>query len=186
MTDAKTMIVPMLTGTILLVGCADMGGFSNAVSQSPQQQAASSCKFFSTKMWQGALFGALGTALVQEIYAKHEDKKVSTKDRIIAIIGGGGAGAAVGKYLDNRDCEAAKVAMQKMETAKVNQPLAWTSPGTGNSGKVTPTSVSQRDARYSGKLCRSFRQEVTLKDGKKATDDGVTCRDDNGDWTVVT
>jgi hypothetical protein len=57
----------------------------------------------------------------------------------------------------------------------------WSNPKTGNKGSVTPTNKAQR---HNGQTCRTFRETITLKDGRSETVDSKACRNADGGWTI--
>lgn len=156
-------------------GCATGG----AHSQEPAQQAEASCPFFSSKMLQGAVIGGAAGGAV----AAGTSKNKSTSDILTGIFVGAAAGGLVGKMLDKKDCDNARLAMQQMGGARVGAPIAWRNPESGNSGTFVATSPTAASA--SGQLCRSYRQTLVLRDGKSKEQEGTTCRDANGDWHPV-
>lgn len=171
MKKIETRLAAVLSVALLL----PMAGQSIAASN-PEQQADGSCVFFSKKAQTGALTGAgIGTAAAL-ISGKHTSgwQKVG-----IAALGTA-AGAVIGKILDNGDCEAAKTALQKMAESEEGEEIAWSNAESGNKGSMVATSAATTDA--SGKSCRNYKEKVTLKDGTQSEQNGIVCRDANGDY----
>ena len=154
-------------------GCAVQGTTQNP---DPARQMEASCPFFSQKMLGGAAIGAVAGGAAKAATSKNS----SISDILQAGAVGAFAGGAIGKILDKKDCEAARLAMQQMATAKVGSPIAWRNPESGNGGTYVAKSAPTPNA--SGQLCRSYHQTVTLRDGTSKEQDGTTCRDGNGDW----
>jgi surface antigen len=134
-----------------------------------------SCPFFSQKMLTGAVAGAAvgGAAAVLTGNATPIQKA-------LMIVGAAAAGGAIGKHLDQGDCNQAKVAMQQMAASQVGAPVAWANPESGNHGTYVAKNEAAPNA--AGQLCRAYRETVVLKDGTSSQQDGLTCRDANGDW----
>lgn len=175
----RKVIVTLATLTITIApfsGCAVPG---TAQNHTLEQQAEASCPFFSKRMLQGAAAGAaIGGAT-----AAATSKSGSASDILKGVFGGAVAGGSIGKILDTKDCEAARLGMQRMATTAVGKPVAWRNPESGNGGTYVAKSVPTPNA--SGQLCRSYHQTVTLRDGTSKEYDGTTCRDENGDWRPV-
>lgn len=145
-----------------------------------QQEAQSSCPFFSKKMLTGSIVGAAVGAGAGALATKGKS--------LTAILVGAAAGAllagAVGKSLDTQDCQQARAAMQRMALAPIGTQVDWVNPESGNRGSQTATSDPAMNA--SGQLCRSYHETVILKNNPQPQmQDGTTCRDDNGDWHAI-
>ncbi len=160
---------------LMLEGCVDTGGARS--TNNTQQQSDSSCRFFSKKMILWAAAGGVAAGATQAAIEGKADKKTA-----IAATLGLLAGAAAGHYLAQKDCAAAQAAMQKLETAPVGQSAAWVGPQTGDRGSVTPTGASA--PAPNGKLCRPYREAVRLSNGSQNVQEGIACRDSNGNWSV--
>ena len=89
-------------------------------------------------------------------------------------------GNEVGASMDRQDALLAERAMlQALEFNKVQQPIAWNNPDTGNSGRVYPTQTINNG----GQPCREFTQEVIIG-GKVETAFGKACRNADGSWDL--
>ncbi len=58
----------------------------------------------------------------------------------------------------------------------------WKNPKSGNHGTVTPTTNPERVA---GRMCRSFRETITLKNGRSQTINGRACQNRDGSWDMI-
>ena len=89
-------------------------------------------------------------------------------------------GNEVGASMDRQDALLAERAtMQALEFSKIQQPIAWNNPDTGNSGRVYPTQT----INSGGQPCREFTQEVIIG-GKVETAFGKACRNADGSWDL--
>ena len=89
-------------------------------------------------------------------------------------------GNEVGASMDRQDALLAERAMlQALEFNKIQQPIAWNNPDTGNSGRVYPTQT----INSGGQPCREFTQEVIIG-GKAETAFGKACRNADGSWDL--
>ena len=100
----------------------------------------------------------------------------------VGVLLGAFVGSEVGKSLDKADqAYAAQTTGQALESNPTGQQSTWTHPDSGNSGSVTPVRTTYDDA---GRPCREYQQTVTVG-GKTETAYGTACRDENGDWRIV-
>ena len=89
-------------------------------------------------------------------------------------------GNEVGASMDRQDALLAERAMlQALEFNKIQQPIAWNNPDTGNSGRVYPTHT----ITTGGQPCREFTQEIIIG-GKAETAFGKACRMADGSWEL--
>ena len=166
------VVAPAAVFGLMLAGA---GGCANTYS-SPQQQAYNACSVFGPKSIGGGLAGGLGGAA-------------------IGATAGGGRGAAigaglglltglvVGKTLDTRDCQQARIALQAMATTQIGQPVAWSSPS-GSHGSYTPVAAAYTTP--DNRICRQVRSNVALAGHEPTSTTELTCRNSNGDWEPVT
>lgn len=94
-------------------------------------------------------------------------------------IAGGLLGAAIGGNMENADT-------QKMNNTLDHNAVRKTSKWTNNSNgaKYTMTPMSQVMSYNGNSHCRRFHSSVT-KDGEKQTAKGVACKQENGNWQMV-
>lgn len=102
--------------------------------------------------------------------------------RTAAIIGGtvlgGIAGRAIGGYMDDRDREMAKVAL---DTTPTGGTKAWHNDNTGNDFSLTPVRNYYSDE---GHPCREFIQEAVV-DGQRQSVRGAACKEpDQNAWVI--
>jgi surface antigen len=172
MRKISTTLASIAIMSNLLTGCAQ-GPKANAT---PQEAAATSCTAFGPKTQTGAVAGALVGALIGGL-------KGGGKGALIGGAAGAAAGGLAGKVMDHNDCQAAQVAMKQMETARIGAPIAWNNPSTGNSGVFVPTSASATSAN--GQVCRNYSRQAVVGGQASGTEQGVTCRNADGDWVAV-
>jgi surface antigen len=167
-----TNFISIMIVTALLSGCAtQQGGFISAHD---------SCAVLGPKTSVGILGGAaLGTAAGAGI-GNNKDRAAAM---LIGALVGAVAGGLAGANLDKNDCEKAHLALQKMGKARVGKKIVWSNPDTGNHGTLVPTTKAKKTAQG---VCREYQRTTTLKNGQQVGGDtGVTCRDEDGDWEVV-
>ncbi len=108
--------------------------------------------------------------------------------RVAATVAGAAIGAyignRIGKELDRRDREIAQAnANNTLNQGQTGTTSNWNNPDTGNHGSVTPTSGAYRNKE--NRLCRDFKEDVVLKNGKKETITGTRCQKADGSWEFV-
>ena len=175
----RAAVAVSLIFPISLTGCAQQYA-------TPQQASANACSVFGPRAMSGALIGGLagaGTGALIGGLAGH-----SGTDALIGAAAGGligvAGGAMVGHNLDQRDCAAAQLALQQIDTTPTGQPLPWTDPATGSKGSFTPTADQYTDPT-SGEVCRPVSADYYLNGHQPVTGDtGNVCRDANGDWAM--
>ena len=161
-------------GVLLTAGLALMLGGCVTTSS---QQSGGSCPIFGPKATVGVLGGAAAGAGLGA--ATGGDAKAIFVGAAIGAL----AGILVGGSLDRADCEQAKLALRRMDDTPTGTQIAWANPGSGNSGTFTPLSDTQQ---VGGRVCREYRRDIVMKDGKQTGgDQGIVCRNDQGDWEVV-
>ena len=74
-----------------------------------------------------------------------------------------------------RDC------INKTMRAPVNRVWRWSNPESGNSGSMAAITPPEAAA---GQTCRSFRETITLKDGRTDTIIGRACQKADGSWDI--
>lgn len=90
------------------------------------------------------------------------------------------AGVIAAPYLAKRDTVFFDKAIDKAAVAPRGQPVAWTNPNTGTTGKMTR--LDEVDLQASS-TCRTLRSEVTTAT-EVATEDLIVCRDDSTPWYI--
>lgn len=90
------------------------------------------------------------------------------------------AGVAAAPYLEKRDTVFFDKAIDKAAVAPRGQPVAWSNPNTGTTGKMTRLNDVDLQATST---CRVLRSEVTTA-AEVATEDLIVCRDDSTPWYI--
>jgi surface antigen len=91
-------------------------------------------------------------------------------------------GALAGHTADQRDCQAAQAALQRMNAASIGTRIAWSST-TGSYGAVTPVSDERT---VNNRVCREIRADYYIKNHAPVLGEaGLVCRTENGDWARV-
>jgi surface antigen len=102
-----------------------------------------------------------------------------------ALIGGAlGAfiGHEIGRHLDERDRQyEAQTADTAMTYGSTGRPRRWHNPKSGNRGTITPTTAKYKH-KNTGRVCRKFRETITLSSGKSETINGERCQKPDGSW----
>jgi hypothetical protein len=93
--------------------------------------------------------------------------------------GGGGLKAhfTPGDRTMNRKC-----IEKTLNEAPTGTTWSWKNPKSGNGGTVTPTTPR---VSAGGRVCRSFDETVTLKDGRSEKIGARACRHRDGSWTIA-
>lgn len=166
----RKIIPVILIAYPMMAGCAQQGG------QTPQEQAASSCTAFGPKTTTGAVAGALLGSLIGGLQG-------GGKGALIGAASGAVVGGLAGKALDHNDCTIAQAALRQMDNAKVGAPIVWNNPSTGNSGVFVATSAPTQSAN--GQICRNYTRQATIGGTASGLENGVTCRNADGDWVAI-
>ncbi len=95
-------------------------------------------------------------------------------------LGGVAVGAAAAPYLEKRDTVFFDKAIDKAAVAPRGQPVEWSNPNTGTTGKMTRLNEVDLQATST---CRILRSEVTTA-SEIATEDLIVCRDDSTPWYI--
>ncbi len=90
------------------------------------------------------------------------------------------AGVAAAPYLEKRDTVFFDKAIDKAAVAPRGQPVEWSNPNTGTTGRMTRLNEVDLQATST---CRVLRSEVTTA-SEIATEDLIVCRDDSTPWYI--
>lgn len=105
-----------------------------------------------------------------------------------AVIGGAlGAfiGSEIGRALDERDRRLqAQAANASMSYGRTGTARRWRNQRSGNRGVITPTTAKYKEPD-SGRVCRNFRETITLANGKSDTVTGKRCQKSDGSWEFI-
>lgn len=171
-TRGSCVIVAML---LVGSGCTDRpyGG--------PAEQAANACKMLGPKALSGALIGGVaGAGAGAAVGAAAGGGRGAGIGALAGLGVGLIGGLVVGHGIDQRDCQAARLALQQMGAAGTGQAVSWADPATGSHGVYVPTSG---DFTANGRICRNIRADWYIKNHQPVTgDDGIVCRTQDGDW----
>ena len=89
---------------------------------------------------------------------------------------GGLIGSEIGENLDSR------VASNVLEKNKLNETTQWKNPDTDLIAAITPIKTFKND---SDDDCREFEYSYTHK-GQSSEGKNIACRDQNGNWELIT
>ncbi len=175
MITARRLTCLLAAGAMLpMAGCAP------AQYGSPQEAAANACSALGPKALSGALVGGLGGAAGgAAIGAAAGRGRGAAIGAGVGLLAGVIGGLAVGNNLDQRDCYQARIALAQMAQSPAGVPVGWQSP-TGSYGRYTPIAAAYQAP--GGQLCRRFAQDVVIAGRAPVQEQGVVCRDANGDW----
>ncbi len=125
------------------------------------------------------LLAATAGAAVSAIGTAHADLPGPDYPKKPAPGGGSGLKAhfTPGDRTMNRKC-----IDKTLNEAPTGKTWNWKNPKSGNGGTVTPTSPRVSEG---GRLCRTFDETVTLKDGRSEKISARACRNRDGSWTIA-
>lgn len=154
-----------------------ISGLTAALSLAPVQVSAEECE--GNKEAVGTVVGAILGGIIGSRFGKGGGKKAAT---VLGAVAGGYAGNRYGESLDCRDQQQhAQTTHKALETQPSGQPSRWNNPDSGHSGSITPVRTWQRDT---GQYCRDYTQSIVI-DGKVEEATGTACREDGGQWRIV-
>lgn len=130
----------------------------------------------------GTLLGGAAGAVVGSQFGKGSGKNAATA---IGAVLGATVGREIGASLDETSRHRAGEATHRaLEAADVGAGITWENPAnTGTSAKGA-TVITRQGTDPQGRTCREFQQTVTIG-GEEVQSYGTACRDDNGDWKLV-
>lgn len=174
----KTILIwPALLSLALVGSCAQNYG-------SLQQAASSSCSALGPRALSGALIGgASGAALGASLgaLAGHGNRNDAMIGALAGLLVGSAIGGVEGKRLDERDCGAAQLALQKVGNQPSGAVVGWKDTSTGNHGAYRV--VSDKYTASSGEICRRIQANYYMHGHKPVDGDpGVICRTPQGNW----
>jgi surface antigen len=175
--------IPTAALCLAVVAMISVGGCATRQYATPEEAVKSACSSLGPKAASGALIGAAaGAAGGGLIGAAAGNTKGALIGAGLGLLVGAIAGGAAGHNLDQQDCAQAQIALQQMQTLPTGQSVAWSSP-TGSHGSIT---AFTDDYEVGGRVCRRIRSDVYLQNHEPVYgDEGVVCRDANGDWARV-
>ncbi len=132
-----------------------------------------------SKQTGGSVLGGIGGAVAGAQFGKGKGNLAMTA---VGTLLGAFIGSEVGSSLDRADeTHARQAGNTAFETARTNQPVAWSNPDSGNSGTITPVRTYEPAP---GQYCREYQQVITVG-GKKEQSFGTACRQPDGAWKVL-
>ena len=130
------------------------------------------------KQTAGALGGGAAGGVLGSQFGKGNGQLLATAGGTLV---GAFLGSELGKSLDRADTLAASQAADRAYAAPLGQTISWNTPGSGNSGTITPV----REGRTAtGSYCREFQQTITVG-GRKEQATGQACRQADGTWQIA-
>lgn len=113
-------------------------------------------------------------------FGKGKGKRVAT---VLGAIAGGMIGGNVGRGLDQQDQRRVN---QTLETAPVNQKVAWNNQNTNTNYEFTPTTEKyQGNVNGQATQCRDYVMDAWI-DGRMQQVNGRACKNGNGQWVNAT
>ncbi|MEN9847630.1 MAG: hypothetical protein RL368_370 [Pseudomonadota bacterium] len=149
------MVSGIVLSSLLVTACAPGMGPSNSAT--------------------GAVLGGIAGGALGSNVGGGRGKIVAT---IVGALAGAALGGAIGNSMDETDRQRTA---SSLETARDQQPVAWTNPNTNSQYTVTPTNTYQTSA---GQYCRDYSMKAVV-DGKRETVYGKACRQPDGTWRTV-
>ena len=130
----------------------------------------------------GTLLGGAAGAVLGSQFGKGDGRTAATA---IGAIIGASVGREIGASLDETSRrQAAQTTYQALETADVGAGITWDNPANAGEPAKGSTVITRQGADEQGRTCREFQQTVTIG-GKEVQSYGTACRDDNGDWKLI-
>ena len=130
----------------------------------------------------GTVLGGAAGAVIGSQFGKGTGKNVATA---IGAVLGATVGREIGVSLDEASRrQAGEATHRALETADVGTRITWDNPANAGAPAKGTTVVTRQGADQQGRTCREFQQTVTIG-GEEVQSYGTACRDDNGDWQLV-
>ncbi len=144
--------------------------------------ALSGCTTMSENETAGTIIGGVAGAVVGNRFGKGSGRTAATA---LGAVIGATAGRNVGRSLDTTSRQrAGAAAHEALETADVGEPIRWENPDNVDGPAYGSATVTRQGADSEGRTCREFQQTVIIG-GREEQSYGTACRDDNGDWKIV-
>ena len=142
----------------------------------------SGCGGMSQNETAGTVIGGVAGAVVGNQFGKGTGKTAATA---LGAIIGATVGRNIGQSLDETSRQRAGVATQQaLDTADVGESITWENPANSGGPAQGTATVTRQGADREGRACREFQQTVTIG-GRQEQSYGTACRDENGDWQVI-
>ena len=131
----------------------------------------------------GSILGGVAGAVVGNQFGKGDGKTAATA---LGAVIGAMVGGNIGRSLDATSRQRAGAATERaLETADVGESITWENPSNEGGPAYGSATVTRQGADSEGRTCREFQQTVIIG-GREEQSYGTACRDDNGDWKIVT
>ena len=144
--------------------------------------ALSGCATMSENETAGTLIGGVTGAVVGNQFGKGSGRTAATA---LGAVIGATVGRNIGQSLDETSRQRAGAAAgQALETAAVGESITWENPDNEGGPAYGSATVTRQGADPEGRTCREFQQTVIIG-GREEQSYGTACRDDNGDWQIV-
>lgn len=140
------------------------------------------CSGMSENETAGTLVGGAAGAVLGSQFGKSDGKTATTA---IGAVLGATIGRELGASMDETSRRRAGEATHRaLDTADVGAGITWENPANAGAPARGTTVITRHGADRKGRTCREFQQTVTIG-GKKVQSYGTACRDDNGDWRMI-
>lgn len=144
--------------------------------------ALSGCSGMSENETAGTILGGVAGGVIGNQFGKGSGKAAATA---LGAVIGATVGRNVGRSLDETSRQrAGAAAHEALDTAEVGESITWENPGNADGAAYGSATVTRQGADREGRTCREFQQTVTIG-GREEQSYGTACRDDNGDWQIV-
>ena len=145
--------------------------------------ALSGCGGMGENETAGSIIGGVAGAVVGNQFGSGDGKTAATA---VGAVIGAMVGGNIGRSLDETSRQrAGAAAHEALETAEIDEPIRWENPDNAGGPAHGSATVTRQGATSDGRTCREFRQTVIIG-GREEQSYGTACRDDNGDWKIVT
>ncbi|MDN2568004.1 RT0821/Lpp0805 family surface protein [Aquibium sp. A9E412] len=129
----------------------------------------------------GCATGAGGFGAAGELEPSQFAAPDGERQAVAGIVGGGLVGGALGGGLSAAARQTALAAEYRaLEATPAGEPVTWTDPNTGRSGRVTAAQPYQVGSQN----CRQYSHEIASA-GETQRALGTACRNDDGSWTLL-
>ena len=145
--------------------------------------ATSGCGGMGENETAGSIIGGVAGAVVGNQFGSGDGKTAATA---LGAVIGAMVGGNVGRSLDATSRRQAGAAAERaLDTADVGESITWENPDNSSGPAYGSATVTRQGADGSGRTCREFQQTVIIG-GREEQSYGTACRDENGDWKIVT
>ena len=144
--------------------------------------AIAGCAPMSENETAGTIIGGVAGAVVGNTFGKGSGRHAATA---LGAVIGATVGRNIGRSLDETSrLRAGEATEQALETADIGESITWENPANEGGPAHGTATVTRQGADREGRTCREFQQTVTIG-GRQEQSYGTACRDENGDWEIV-